>query len=62
MKILVVEDEPEMRNTIAQSLRQENYIVETAQDYFSASEKLNVYQYDCILLDIGLPGGSGLQL
>ena len=62
MKILVVEDEPEMRDTIAQSLRQENYIVETAQDYFSASEKLNIYQYDCILLDIGLPGGSGLQL
>ena len=45
MKILVVEDEPEMRDTIAQSLRQENYIVETAQDYFSASEKLNIYNY-----------------
>lgn len=62
MKILVVEDEPEMRDNIAHSLRQDNYVVETAHDFFSAKEKLNIYQYDCILLDIGLPGGNGLQL
>ncbi len=62
MKVLVIEDEPEMRDNIAHSLKQENYIVETALDYFSAKEKLSIYQYDCILLDIGLPGGNGLQL
>lgn len=62
MKVLDIEDEPEMRDNIAHSLRQENYIVETAHHYFSAKEKLNIYQYDCILLDIGLPGGNGLQL
>jgi two-component system, OmpR family, response regulator ArlR len=62
MKILVVEDEPEMLQTIVQSLQQEQYIVETAIDFYSAREKTGVYEYDCILLDITLPGGSGLQI
>lgn len=62
MKILVVEDEAELRAVISESLLKENYVVETAGDYDTASEKLGVYAYDCILLDIMLPGGSGLQL
>lgn len=62
MKILVIEDEPEMRNNMVQSLQQEMFVVETAEDYFSAKEKLDIYEYDCILLDIGLPGGSGLTI
>lgn len=62
MKILIIEDEREMRDTMLASLEKEKYIVEIAEDYFSAKEKLAVYDYDCILLDIGLPGGSGLDL
>ncbi len=62
MKILVVEDEPGMRENIVHSLSKELYVVETAGDYDSAAEKLALYQYDCILLDIGLPGGNGLDL
>jgi DNA-binding response OmpR family regulator len=62
MKILIVEDEAAMRDTIAQSLQQENYIVETAADFGEALQKIEVYDYDCILLDVGLPGGSGLTL
>jgi two-component system response regulator ArlR len=62
MKILVVEDEAEMRESIVQSLLEEQYVVEAAADYVSALEKLDLYSYDCILLDIGLPGGSGLSL
>ncbi|RYZ45413.1 MAG: response regulator transcription factor, partial [Chitinophagaceae bacterium] len=62
MKILVIEDEPGMRENIVRSLQTEAYVVETAEDYYSAREKLGVYQYDCILLDIGLPGGDGLSL
>src|SRR5688500_10387914 len=62
MKILVIEDEPEMLDNMVQSLQREKYIVETAADYFSAREKLNIYEYDCILLDVGLPGGSGLDI
>ena len=62
MKILVIEDEPAMRDTMVQSLQQELYVVETANDFFTALEKLGVYEYDCILLDIGLPGGNGFTL
>ncbi len=62
MKILVIEDEPAMLENMVQSLQQEHYVVETASDFHTAKEKLGVYEYDCILLDIGLPGGNGLLL
>ena len=62
MKILVIEDEPEILNDMVLSLQRENYVVESATDYFSAREKLGVYNYDCVLIDIGLPGGDGLDL
>lgn len=62
MKLLVVEDEPELRETIRISLIKERFVVETASDYTSALSKINDYDYDCILLDIMLPGGSGLDL
>ena len=62
MKILIVEDEPDLRETIRISLLKENFVVENAADYYSALEKVNDYDYDCILLDIMLPGGSGLDL
>lgn len=62
MKILVIEDEPAMLENIVQSLVKENYIVETAVDFDQALEKTGIYEYDCILLDIGLPGGSGFEI
>lgn len=62
MKILIVEDEQDLRETIRTSLLKEMFVVETAADYFSALGKINDYDYDCILLDIMLPGGSGLDL
>ena len=62
MKILVVEDEQGLREMIYASLLKEKFVVETAADYFSALDKINDYDYDCILLDIMLPGGSGLDL
>ena len=62
MKILIVEDERDLRETIRASLQKEKFVVETASDYFSALDKINDYDYDCILLDIMLPGGSGLDL
>ncbi|GAA4303482.1 response regulator transcription factor [Nibribacter koreensis] len=62
MKILVIEDEPDMLENMVRSLEQERYVVETAQTYDQALEKMGVYTYDCILLDIMLPGGSGLDL
>ncbi len=62
MKILIVEDEQNLRETIAASLRKEKFVVEVAPDYYAALDKINDYDYDCILLDIMLPGGSGLDL
>lgn len=62
MKLLIVEDEIELREMIRVSLNKEKFVVETAADYQSAMSKINDYDYDCILLDIMLPGGSGLNL
>ena len=57
MKILIVEDEPSLREIMVQTLRREQYVVEQASDYASALEKIAGYDYDCILLDIMLPDG-----
>jgi DNA-binding response OmpR family regulator len=62
MKILVVEDEKSLRDVIVESLEKERYVVEIASDFTEASYKVNDYDYDCVLLDITLPGGSGLDI
>ncbi|MDO9184444.1 MAG: response regulator transcription factor [Bacteroidia bacterium] len=62
MKILLIEDEPELRKSIKQYLHQEGYLVESASDFTKGSEKAGVYDYDCILVDITLPKGSGLDI
>ncbi|WNH12354.1 response regulator transcription factor [Thalassobellus suaedae] len=62
MKILVIEDEPEMKGLIKQFLEDENYVVEVADNFNSGLDKIVSYDYDCILLDITLPDGSGLDL
>ena len=62
MKILVIEDEPQMLENITNSLVQEAYLVETAIDFDSALDKVTIYEYDCILLDISIPGGNGLDI
>ena len=62
MKILIIEDEQDLQDAIKASLEKESYTVETAGDFDAAYEKLFIYEYDCILLDIMLPNGSGLDL
>lgn len=62
MKILIVEDEPSLRELIQRSLEKERYVVEVAPDFNSALNKIEDYDYDCVLLDIMLPDGSGLDL
>jgi DNA-binding response OmpR family regulator len=62
MKILIVEDEIDLLLAMEEFLLSEKYIVENAADYETACEKALIYDYDCILLDINLPDGNGLQL
>lgn len=62
MKLLLVEDEAALRTTLVDVLRQGGYVVEVAADFAQAHEKIKLYQYDCVLVDLTLPGGSGLDL
>ena len=58
MKILVIEDERELREVIASSLRQAHFVVEEAATLVGARTKVATYEYDCILLDQMLPDGN----
>ena len=62
MKILVIEDNADLREVIVKSLAKERHVVETAADYAAARAKVFIYEYDCVLLDIMLPDGNGLDL
>ncbi len=62
MKILIIEDEKDMRQNMKATLEKENYLVEVAGTYKEAMAKIGVYDYDCILLDIMLPDGNGLEV
>jgi DNA-binding response OmpR family regulator len=62
MKILVIEDEESLRESIVSYLKGEGNICEVASNYWNAIEKINLYSYDCILLDLTLPGGDGLEI
>lgn len=62
MKILIIEDEKALSESIADYLSAQEYTCETAADYRTAIEKIEYNTYDCILLDITLPGGNGLKI
>jgi DNA-binding response OmpR family regulator len=62
MKILIIEDEIELLVAISNFLTKENFICELTESYCKADEKLPIYEYDIILLDITLPDGNGLTL
>ena len=62
MKILLIEDEDALRELIARALVKEGYVVEEAATCEAATEKLGMFSYDCVLLDIMLPDGSGMDI
>ena len=62
MKLLIIEDEVALYESIFAYFTGEGNICEHAADFETASEKIELYSYDCILLDLGLPGGEGLDL
>ncbi len=62
MKILIIEDEEGLRESIEEYFTEAGNICETASNYQNAIIKINLYRYDCILLDITLPGGNGIDI
>lgn len=62
MKVLIIEDDLQLADLISSALKKESYRTENAYDYKSALSKALVYDYDCILLDITLPDGNGLDI
>lgn len=62
MKILIIEDEPELAAGIGAYLSAQDYLCEYAATWEQAREKVDLYRYDCILLDLMLPGGSGMDI
>jgi DNA-binding response OmpR family regulator len=62
MKVLIIEDNQELARNIHDFLAREGYVCEVCGTLETAKEKLGLFQYDCILLDIGLPDGNGIGL
>jgi DNA-binding response OmpR family regulator len=62
MKILVIEDEQDLLNLIMRYLKKEGYICEKAITFKDGYKKINNYDYDCVIVDLNLPGGDGLKL
>ena len=60
--ILVVDDDDRIRELIKQYLEENNFLVTTAIDAFDAKKKLNIIKFDILILDIMMPGKSGLSL
>lgn len=62
MKLLIIEDEQQLSDSIVSYLGREEYLCEQAFTFNDAMVKVGIYEYDCILLDLMLPGGSGLDV
>lgn len=62
MKLLIVEDEPLLMEEMDVFLTEQGYRCEKAANYDDGEEKLHLYEYDAVILDITLPGGNGLKL
>lgn len=62
MKILIIEDEIDLAQSIGSYLTDAHYLCEYASSFTAAMEKIDFYEYDCILLDLMLPGGDGFKI
>lgn len=62
MKILIIEDEAALRQSIKEYLEHQGYVCETVGDFIGGIEKVRSFNYDCVVVDIGLPYGNGLHI
>ena len=62
MKILIIEDEKALRDSIKQYLEYQGFVCETAEDFLAGKDKVLQFAYDCVVVDLGLPYGNGLDI
>jgi DNA-binding response OmpR family regulator len=62
MKLLFVEDNKQLVEDVSAFLRENGFVTETALNFEEAENKIGIYEYDLIILDLGLPDGDGLDL
>ncbi len=62
MKILIIEDEKALQESIIKYLQHQGFVCEAVSDFLKGKEKVTRFVYDCIVIDIGLPYGSGLDI
>lgn len=62
MKILIVEDEKGLAESITEYLSGEGFVCEVANTFWQADEKISLYQYDCTIVDLTLPDGNGFDI
>ena len=62
MKILIIEDEAALRDSIQKYLEHHGYVCEVAGDFKQGIDKVSSFEYDCVVVDIGLPFGTGLNI
>ncbi len=62
MKLLLIEDEPDLLQLMERYLKKEGYLCEQATNFREGYLKINNFEYDCAIIDLNLPGGDGLKL
>lgn len=62
MKVLIIEDELELQHSIQKYLEYQGFVCEAVNDFISGMQKVQEYEYDCVIVDINLPRGSGLDI
>lgn len=62
MKLILIEDEKDLSKTISSYLKEERYKIDKAYSYAEAFSLINIYEYDCALVDLMLPDGNGLDI
>ena len=62
MKVLIIEDEVALQQSIQKYLEHQGFVCEVAGDFLTGMEKVNLFDYDCVVVDIGLPFGNGLDI
>ncbi len=62
MKLLIIEDEKVLSESISAFFEKEGFVCETAMTFDAAEEKIHLYHYDCLIVDLTLPDGNGLDI